>query len=337
MMTAGLLISIFDLPLAAPYVAVVLTVATALVLINGHYAKAEGIVKVLVIVFSVLTIITTVFALPQLGSDGRAVFAELTPGSRAGAVRHWARRVDAHTDERGGAGRRVGEGEGSGNEGGFRASRRVVRFSSELRSGSGHRALFHRNGYRGVSSSPDTNPRSRRPRSPPIFFSLFTTVVGQWMYPVIAAAGLAVMWSTQVALMDALPRVMNRLTCTITGRGEDQPHAVHALSSSTGRGSGRHRACFAEELRRVHRVRDQHGLHSGAGYCVLQLRGGHLRRGAAGKPARRTARYLELDCGLRYGRVRAGFHHYVVQRLVSASKARAACSTALNTRVLLSI
>lgn len=54
-------------------------------------------------------------------------------------------------------------------------------------------------------------------------FRIFTDVVGQWTYPIIAAAGLAVMWSTQITLMDALPRVMNRLTSVIAGRPADAP------------------------------------------------------------------------------------------------------------------
>ena len=50
---------------------------------------------------------------------------------------------------------------------------------------------------------------------------IFTAVVGNWVYPVIAAAGIAVIWSTQVALMDALPRVTNRLFCIMKGRPDD--------------------------------------------------------------------------------------------------------------------
>jgi Mn2+/Fe2+ NRAMP family transporter len=46
-------------------------------------------------------------------------------------------------------------------------------------------------------------------------------VIGQWVYPVIAAAGIAVIWSTQVALMDALPRVTDRLFCIMKGRPDD--------------------------------------------------------------------------------------------------------------------
>ena len=59
MLTSGLIISIVDLSFAPPQVAVALTVVTAVVLANGHYAKAENIVKILVLAFSVLTILAT--------------------------------------------------------------------------------------------------------------------------------------------------------------------------------------------------------------------------------------------------------------------------------------
>jgi Mn2+/Fe2+ NRAMP family transporter len=53
--------------------------------------------------------------------------------------------------------------------------------------------------------------------------SIFTTVIGNWSYPIIAAAAIAVMWSTQIALLDALPRVSDRLFGIMTGREADQP------------------------------------------------------------------------------------------------------------------
>jgi hypothetical protein len=65
------------------------------------------------------------------------------------------------------------------------------------------------------------------PQAPPAYaaelFSLFTTAISDWVYPVIAAAGIAVIWSTQVALMDIFPRIMDRLTGIIAKRPEDAP------------------------------------------------------------------------------------------------------------------
>jgi Mn2+/Fe2+ NRAMP family transporter len=53
--------------------------------------------------------------------------------------------------------------------------------------------------------------------------SIFTTVIGNWSYPIIAAASLAVMWSTQIALMDAMPRLTDRLLGILSGRADDAP------------------------------------------------------------------------------------------------------------------
>ena len=65
------------------------------------------------------------------------------------------------------------------------------------------------------------------PQAPPQFaaelFGVFTQLIGDFMYPVIVSAALAVMWSTQVALMDAMPRVMDRLLSVITSRPSDAP------------------------------------------------------------------------------------------------------------------
>ena len=216
-LTAGMIISVFGLPYHAPEVAVALTVITAAVLANGHYSKAEKIVKVLVLLFSVLVVVTMLFALPLLGDNGRAVFAELTPDrtlavfmiglagwmpiptNAAVLVAEWVKEKHAAT------------------KGQF--STRAALFDFHTSYGlalvialcfvvMGTAILFQ------TGRATPGNPAAYATE----LFGLFTGVIGNWMYPVIAAAGLAVMWSTQVALMDALPRVMNRLTLVITGQ-----------------------------------------------------------------------------------------------------------------------
>ena len=222
MMTAGLLISVFDLSFPAPYVAVALTVLTALVLINGHYSKAEGIVKVLVVVFSILTVITTVFALPLLGSEDRPLFAELTPDralavfviglagwmpiptNAAVLVAEWVKEKVAAT------------------KGAFTGAAALFDFHLSYALALVIALSFIVMGTAVLFETGHEPPQQAAAFATDLF-RLFTTVVGQWMYPVIAAAGLAVMWSTQVALMDALPRVMNRLACAILKRDDDAP------------------------------------------------------------------------------------------------------------------
>ncbi len=60
-------------------------------------------------------------------------------------------------------------------------------------------------------------------------FGVFTTAIGGWSYPIIAAAGIAVIWSTQIALMDALPRVTDRLVGILQGRPADAPNRFKAF------------------------------------------------------------------------------------------------------------
>ena len=52
LVTAGLFINIFDVPYTAPQVAIVITLFSAVILMNGQYAKAENIVRFLVLIFS---------------------------------------------------------------------------------------------------------------------------------------------------------------------------------------------------------------------------------------------------------------------------------------------
>ena len=51
--------------------------------------------------------------------------------------------------------------------------------------------------------------------------SIFTAIIGGWSYPVIALAAIAVMWSTVLALMDALPRVTSRLVDCLRGHADE--------------------------------------------------------------------------------------------------------------------
>jgi len=71
LVTAGLLISVFKLPFSGPHVAIAIAVLSAVILLNGKYAKAERIIKFLVLSFSVLAIIAMLLALPMLGSNDR--------------------------------------------------------------------------------------------------------------------------------------------------------------------------------------------------------------------------------------------------------------------------
>jgi len=220
--TAGLLISIFDLPFSGSQVAVALMVISATVLMNGQYARAERIVKVLVFAFSVLVLIATLFALPLIGDGGRSIFAELTPGHSLAifviAVSGW---MPMPTN----------------------GAVLISKWVCEKRSASGddfdgRQALIDfRIGYglttvlalcfllMGTAVLFDSSYQT--PDNPGAFatelLGMFTALIGSWSYPIIALAAVAVMWSTQIALMDVMPRLTDRLTGLLTGRPDDAP------------------------------------------------------------------------------------------------------------------
>lgn len=222
LVTAGLVISIFDIPYSAPVVAVGLMIVSALILLNGHYMKAERIVKVMVIAFSILTVVAVIFALPLLGSDNRPLFAELEfdrslllfiiavtgwmPMPLSGAIfqSKWIcekRRAGAEDFD-------------------YRQA------LTDLRIGYGLTlVLAICFVVMGTAILFETDRVA--PQNPGAFaaelLSIFTTVFGSWMYPIIAVAALAVMWSTLVALMDAAPRVVDRLLSFANKRPDDTP------------------------------------------------------------------------------------------------------------------
>ena len=222
LVTAGLVISVFDLPFTGPQVAVALMVISAAILVNGQYARAERIVKILVFVFSALAIATTLFSLPMLGSDGRGMLAVLTPDKSLalfviamggwmpmptnGAVMYsqWVcekRKVVGDAFDHKSA---VGD---------FKLGYGLTLVLALCFVIMGTAVLFE-TGREAPSSAAGFGSE---------LFSIFTTVFGTWVYPVIAAAGIAVIWSTQIALMDALPRVNSRLFGILTNRADDAP------------------------------------------------------------------------------------------------------------------
>lgn len=222
LVTAGLVISIFDLPFAGPPVAVAIMLLSAVILLQGQYPKAERIVKVLVVSFSILTLVALLFALPMLGSDGRDIFATVTPDRSlaifviavagwmpmpmTGAVFHsmWICMRRRHGDEQ------------------FRHRQAL----DDLRFGYGltfvlaicflvmGTAVLFQTGREVADNAGAFASELLR---------IFTVVIGDWIYPIIAVAALAVMWSTLIALLDALPRVSDRLVGILTGRPADAP------------------------------------------------------------------------------------------------------------------
>ena len=223
LVSAALVNHVFGLSFSVPQVAVGLTVFSAAILLNGHYARAESIVKVLVLGFTVLALVTTAFALPLLGGGGRGVVAELSwdrplllfmiamagwmpvPTNGAILLSKWVcekRKATSNAfDHRDAlADFRLGYGLA------------VVIALSFVAMGT---AVLFESGHEAPSSAAGFATE---------LFGIFTTVIGDWSYPFIAATGIAVMWSTQVALMDALPRVTDRLVSVLQGRPATAPN-----------------------------------------------------------------------------------------------------------------
>jgi Mn2+/Fe2+ NRAMP family transporter len=222
LVTAGLFISIFSLPYSGPQVAVALTVISAVILMNGRYRKAERIIRVLVVLFSLLSVIAMLLALPLLGSGGREVFAALTP-DRALAVFVIAA-----------AGWMPMPMTGSIFQSMWICERR-----RDSPADFGHRqALLDLNIGYGLAlviaicfvvlgTAVLFQTERVVPQSAGAFatelLSIFTTVIGSWSYPIIATAAIAVMWSTLLALLDALPRVTDQLSGFVTSRASNAP------------------------------------------------------------------------------------------------------------------
>ncbi|MGH8224181.1 MAG: hypothetical protein ACREQZ_14525, partial [Woeseiaceae bacterium] len=220
LVTAGLFSSVFYLPFSGPQVAVVLTVASALLLLNGRYARAERLVTVLVVLFSVLTFVATLFALPLLGSGDRGLFAEIVPSQALAvfviAVAGWMPMPMTGSifqsmwiRER----RRSGDFDHARALHDFRLGYGLTLVLAVCFVVMGTAVLFETD--RVVPASAGAFATE--------LLSIFTSVIGDWTYPVIAIAAIAVMWSTLLALLDALPRVTDRLLGILAGRAADAP------------------------------------------------------------------------------------------------------------------
>lgn len=228
LVTAGLLISVFDLPLPGPVVAIGIAVMAALFLLNGQYAKAEKLIKVLVVAFSILTIIAMLIALPMLGEGGRELFAEITP-SRSLAVfviamagwmpmpmsgsifiSSWACEKKALGGEEFDHGSAVAD---------LRAGWILTIVLAISFTIMGTAILFQTD--RAVPASAGAFATE--------LLSVFTAIIGNWSYPLIAAAAIAVMLSTVVALLDVVPRVTASLIDRMRGRAEKAVTSYTAL------------------------------------------------------------------------------------------------------------
>ncbi len=219
LVTAGLIISVFNLPFSGPHVAIGVTVFSGIILLNGKYAKAEKIVKFLVFSFSALAVIAMLLALPMLGSGGRELFAAITPSQSMAvfviAIAGWMPMpmtgsifLSMWAREKKTAG---------GDSINHRSAITDLRFGWVL---TVVLAISFMIMGTAILFQVDRVVPANAGAFATELLSIFTSIIGQWSYPVIAAAAIAVMLSTVLALMDALPRVTSRLVDCLTGRAE---------------------------------------------------------------------------------------------------------------------
>ena len=223
LVTAGLIISVFNLPFSGPQVAVALMVISAVILMNGQYAKSERIVKILVLVFSALAVITTILSLPLLGGEGRGLAATLTPDRSLAlfviAMAGWMPMPSNGAilyskwicEKRALVGNAFDHDEALAD---FKFGYGLTLVLALCFVTMGTAVLFETGREVPASAAGFATE----------LFGIFTAVIGEWVYPVMAVAGIAVIWSTQFALMDACPRVTDRLFCILTGRGDGKSH-----------------------------------------------------------------------------------------------------------------
>jgi Mn2+/Fe2+ NRAMP family transporter len=214
--TSGVLSNAIGMSSPGAAVPVAVVTITALMLLNGRYVRVESLAKILVMVFTVLTLLATVVAVPRLFDAERAVAATLKldvdtvafllamtgwmPLPVAVTAFHsvWVREKVAATN------------------GGYTRERAAF----DLNVGwlltlllalcfvvMGTAVLFGTDAELPASAAQFAG----------LLFSIYTSLVGDWVYPVLAIGGVAVIWSTLLAIMDAVPRLLVRITRELRG------------------------------------------------------------------------------------------------------------------------
>lgn len=198
---------------------------TAVLVGLGRYRVLESLAGILVVLFSVLTLITTLISLPALASSGSQLLAPFPFTSEnwsfAIAVSGWmpigntaaimlAAWILAKQKE---DGRSVEASRFDFNLG-YLVS--VMLAFCFLLIGA---AVLHGSG----SQMPQASAAFVT-----TFVSLYTTAIGNWSTLIVSIAALAVMYSTMLAIIDGFPRMMGEFVAELTGaEGEDRAEAYY--------------------------------------------------------------------------------------------------------------
>ncbi len=207
LVTSGIVKSVFNLSMETTVLSMVLLFITIVILIIGKYKALESFCKILVIGFCITTLITTFIALIGFESSTTEPISQLAfdrpttlflvsiagwmPTGILGAVllSNWvlARR---------------------NNSNGIPFTRKEADFDFHVGYGSSMflAACFVILGYIVIRGAGDTISNDSAGFSVQII-SLFTSTIGSWVFALIAASIVAVMYSTLLALVDGFPRL----------------------------------------------------------------------------------------------------------------------------------
>ncbi|MGD8415507.1 MAG: hypothetical protein PVH91_00475 [Pseudomonadales bacterium] len=224
LVSASILKWMLGLEVADVTAAVVLLVATAVLVAVGRYRFLESLTGVLVILFSVLTLITTALSLPALTQATAPLFPPFPLNeanwSFAIAVSGWmpigntaaimlAAWILAKT--RTGA-RSIAAARLDFNVGYLASVALALCF---LLIGA---AVLHSDG----SPMPQASAAFVT-----TFVGLYTSAIGHWSTLLVSTAALAVMYSTMLAIVDGFPRLLGEFVAELAGQpGEDRAEAL---------------------------------------------------------------------------------------------------------------
>ena len=208
LVTSGIIKSVFNLSMQTTVLSMFLVFITIMILIIGKYKALESFCKVLVIGFCITTLITTFIALTGFESTNLEPISELAfdrpttlflvsiagwmPTGILGAVllSNWVlARKNSITDRP--------------------FTRKEADFDFHVGYGSAIflAACFVILGYIVIRGAGDTIANDSAGFSVQII-SLFTSTIGSWVFILVAATVIAVMYSTLLALADGFPRLI---------------------------------------------------------------------------------------------------------------------------------
>ncbi len=203
--TAAIVRGVFDLGIPGPWLELGLILSGIVILAVGRYSVLEDVTKVLVIAFSICTVFAAVIAVGGIDIGGADLSADITldtptilfliavagwlPTGTAGSVglSLWVKAKMIRLE------RPVSTREAAFD---FHVGYGTAIFTALCFVALGTLVMYI-NGVAPAAKGADFSAQ---------LINLFTSTIGDWIYPVIAIAAITVMYSTLLTLVDLLPR-----------------------------------------------------------------------------------------------------------------------------------